>query len=575
MAVIDQNTGTSANATPEVGVLGGTTIVVTHDSLTPAGQNPTAYLAASALLGSVNIYSENGAVVFVSEPVNALGAINLYADGGTIDFGATAIGALGATNLVIENGGTAVTSGGTLVGLLNGGGVSFGSGGGTLDIQPSGSLLNLSAAKPITGFKPGDTVIDGAVNFANVNSYKVANSGGAQVVTFYDASGTSLGSLAFTAGTFGTTGTFPVNAGPLQVINGPNGSVQFATCFLAGTRIAGADGEVAVEALRPGDVVETVVKGEIVLQPVTWVGRRTVAVSRDAADEAYPVRIRAGAFGEDCPRRDLLVTSEHCIFTDGVLVPARMLVNGGSVTFARDLNIFTYYHVELARHAILRAEGLMSESYLDTGNRATFEQDGIVTMNPAVEYAPKDWAVDAAAPLAVGRAVVEPIWRRLQARALKLGLPVAERAAARQADFHVHLLTDDGVMLAPCEVNGTTYSFALPAGVGGLRLVSATARPCDVVGPFVDDRRSLGVLVGEMSWQGRAASQLVRAHLTDASLAGWHGAEAAEYRWTAGCAKLPLDEAMLAAAPGLLQIEIARLGPFEADAALPEGRQVA
>lgn len=574
MAVIDQNTGTSANPTPEVGVLGGTTIVVTHDSLTPTGQNPTAYLAATAVLGSVNIYSENGAVVFVSEPVNALGSVNLFADGGTINFGATAIGALGATNLVIENGGTAVATGGTLVGLLNGGGISFGAGGGVLDIEPSGSLLNLSASQAIAGFKPGDTVIDGAVNFANVVNYTVANSGGAQLVTFYNGSGTALGSLAFKAATFATTGTFPVTAGPLQVINGPNGSVEFVTCFLAGTHIAGADGEVLVEHLQPGDVVETVVQNEIVLQPLTWVGSRTVAVGRDAPDDAYPVRIAAGAFAEDCPKRDLLVTADHCIFVDNVLVPVRMLVNGGSVRFARDINVFTYYHLELHRHAILRSEGLMSESYLDTGNRGIFEQSEVVTLHPPVEMAPKSWSHDAVAPLAVERAVVEPIWRRLQARAQMLGLaPVAPVSAAQSRDFDVHLLTDEGVVLVPHQVTGSAYCFALPAGIGGVRLISATARPSDVVGPFVDDRRALGVLVGEMTLESQAASrqaasQVIAAHLSDAGLAGWHGPEAGGYRWTAGCAVLPLDMAMLADAPGLLRIEIARLGPFEADAAV-------
>jgi hypothetical protein len=32
----------------------------------------------------------------------------------------------------------------------------------------------------------------------------------------------------------------------------------------------------------------------------------------------------------------------------------------------------TYYHVELAAHDVILAEGLLCESYLDTGNRAAF-----------------------------------------------------------------------------------------------------------------------------------------------------------------------------------------------------------
>src|ERR1019366_10641252 len=55
----------------------------------------------------------------------------------------------------------------------------------------------------------------------------------------------------------------------------------------------------------------------------------------------------------------------------GVLIPIRYLVNGRSIAQeARDE--VTYWHVELARHDILLAEGLPAESYLDTGNRDAF-----------------------------------------------------------------------------------------------------------------------------------------------------------------------------------------------------------
>ena len=36
----------------------------------------------------------------------------------------------------------------------------------------------------------------------------------------------------------------------------------------------------------------------------------------------------------------------------------------------------TYYHVELPQHAVILAEGLPVESYLDTGDRADFHGDG-------------------------------------------------------------------------------------------------------------------------------------------------------------------------------------------------------
>jgi hypothetical protein len=49
-------------------------------------------------------------------------------------------------------------------------------------------------------------------------------------------------------------------------------------------------------------------------------------------------------------------------------VPIRHLING--VTIVREPAApVTYYHVELPEHAILLADGLPAESYLDTGSR--------------------------------------------------------------------------------------------------------------------------------------------------------------------------------------------------------------
>jgi antigen 43 len=36
----------------------------------------------------------------------------------------------------------------------------------------------------------------------------------------------------------------------------------------------------------------------------------------------------------------------------------------------------SYYHMELDKHDVLTAEGLLAESYLDTGNRANFANCG-------------------------------------------------------------------------------------------------------------------------------------------------------------------------------------------------------
>ena len=53
-------------------------------------------------------------------------------------------------------------------------------------------------------------------------------------------------------------------------------------------------------------------------------------------------------------------------------ITSRCPVNGRSIRRERVAQI-TYWHVELTAHAIILAEGLLTESYLDTGNRSAFE----------------------------------------------------------------------------------------------------------------------------------------------------------------------------------------------------------
>lgn len=85
-------------------------------------------------------------------------------------------------------------------------------------------------------------------------------------------------------------------------------------CFLAGTRIATPEGEVPVEALRPGDPVLTA-DGRSV--PVRFVGRKTAEGGFDGAARRVPVRIRAGALDEAVPRRDLLLPPDHAVALGG------------------------------------------------------------------------------------------------------------------------------------------------------------------------------------------------------------------------------------------------------------------
>ncbi|PPQ37348.1 Hint domain-containing protein [Rhodoblastus acidophilus] len=143
------------------------------------------------------------------------------------------------------------------------------------------------------------------------------------------------------------------------------------TCFYAGTLIRTPAGEIAVETLKPGDLVLTHDGREV---PVCWLGRQTVSTIFGDKTRILPIRIKAGALGETVPARDLLVSPDHAMFIDGVLVHAGALVNGTSIVREADVpNVFTYYHVEVADHSLIFAEGAPAETFVDNVDRLHFD----------------------------------------------------------------------------------------------------------------------------------------------------------------------------------------------------------
>ena len=187
-------------------------------------------------------------------------------------------------------------------------------------------------------------------------------------------------------------------------------------CFREGTLILTARGEIAVEALQIGDRVITAGGSGPAEQDVTWVGYRRVACASHPKPRAvWPIRVRRGAFARNVPTRDLWLSPDHAVFVGEVLIPIKHLVNGQTVV-QTEVDAVTYYHVELSRHDVLLADGLPCESYLDSGDRASFENGGIVLrLHP--EFGMQRWEAEGFAPLHVTGPIVDAERVRLQRRA--------------------------------------------------------------------------------------------------------------------------------------------------------------
>jgi hypothetical protein len=143
-------------------------------------------------------------------------------------------------------------------------------------------------------------------------------------------------------------------------------------CFLIGTRILTPRGEVPVEKLTIGDLVDTL-NGPL---PVKWIGRRrfTKGASSSWHTTAAPIRVARFALHDQYPHRDLYLSPRHSLFVDGVLIPVKHLVNDRSVVRADmdDREVIEYFHIELKTHEVIFAEGAPAETLLVTTGREGF-----------------------------------------------------------------------------------------------------------------------------------------------------------------------------------------------------------
>jgi hypothetical protein len=143
-------------------------------------------------------------------------------------------------------------------------------------------------------------------------------------------------------------------------------------CFTPQTLIRTPGGDRPIDAIRPGDLIQTKDNGP---QQVLWTGRRRLSGARlFAMPDLRPIRIRAGAMGEDRPEGDLIVSPGHRMLVQGqgaqalfntpeVLVAARDLVDGRGIAVESSLREVTYIHLMTEAHQIVWANGLETESF--------------------------------------------------------------------------------------------------------------------------------------------------------------------------------------------------------------------
>ncbi|WP_459678286.1 Hint domain-containing protein, partial [Acidisoma sp. 7E03] len=347
--------------------------------------------------GTLRVTSGSTATVNSTDTFANTGTIAL--DGGSLTVNAVLQGAAGVTE--ISNGGTlelgAAATADQTVSFLNG----------------SGSLVLDDAADfaaSVSGFQAGDSIV--LAGFAGASESYADG-----VLTFTETS-TALGQAIVTTATIKVEGSY--TAGDFSTTTDANGDIILSTdvlpCFVAGTRILTLRGEVAVEDLQIGDAVVTVTDGERRTSPIRWIGRRAVDISRHPAPEKVrPVRVRRGAFGARMPARDLLLSPDHAIFAESVLVPVKYLVDGVAIRVEDAAKTVEYFHVELAQHEVLLSEGLPTESYLDSGGRAMFENGGLPVVLHA-DFSHVAWDVLGCAPLKVTGPEVQRIRERLAAQ---------------------------------------------------------------------------------------------------------------------------------------------------------------
>ncbi|MDA8586859.1 Hint domain-containing protein [Rhodobacteraceae bacterium] len=142
-------------------------------------------------------------------------------------------------------------------------------------------------------------------------------------------------------------------------------------CFTPGTLIGTDQGPRPIESLKRGDLLVTRDNG---LKRLMWIGQRVFHYSEVAKNsDLTPILIRAGAFGDGFPARNMIVSPQHRFLVGPkvsplmggeteALIAARHLINKRSIRPASMLGV-TYLHLLMNAHEVILANGAWTESF--------------------------------------------------------------------------------------------------------------------------------------------------------------------------------------------------------------------
>jgi len=330
----------------------------------------------------------------------------------------------------------------------------------------------------------------------------------------------------------------PILLSNIESYMGPYSRViDLEECYLQGTVIETPSGYRPIETLKTGDEITVHDREETAIRTIRFIGCGQANAITSLSDDlaGWPVRVLQGALADNVPFQDMLITAEHCLCLQGRFIPVRMLVNGKSIFYDKTIPSYNYYHIETDPHSVIRANGVLSETLMDQGH----EHQLYHPSEPLPTRLAADWRC-AAAPLETSRSFVEPLYRHFAERAGCVNDIASQTAITLTMDHGLYLLIDEGkVIEGHCDDQNVIH-FPVSHHVGAVYLMSQASRPCDAIGPFVDDRRLLGVLVGAVVLTEGGLSVPVTSHLGDGVLSGWQDETGSTMRWTCGNAFLPL-----------------------------------